>query len=176
MVTELWTEKPECGHENSSRVRVLVEQAGALKEADDLVAEELLGAGGVEIRHGDPLAGCPAAAGDEGVHVRVQVELIAEGLDHRDHAWAETPLTPGRHSHQLAGGRRGRGVRALLVMHEVRAQEPVHRRGEGLDRRQSAPRVALDPAQVTRDRRAARGRRYFGTSRRSFPGDSPIRK
>jgi len=28
---------------------VLVEQAGALKEADDLVAEELLGVGGVDI-------------------------------------------------------------------------------------------------------------------------------
>ena len=62
--------------------------------------------------------------GHEGVHVRVQVELIAEGLDHRDHAWAETPLTPGRHSHQLAGGlpRRGaEGSEQLAVMHEVRA-------------------------------------------------------
>ena len=51
---------------------VLVEEAGALEESDHLVPKQLLGGGDADVRHGYPLArGGPAAAGDEGVDVRV---------------------------------------------------------------------------------------------------------
>ena len=49
---------------------ILVEQAGLLKDADDLVPERLLGGGGVDVRHGNPLArGAPAATCGEGMNV-----------------------------------------------------------------------------------------------------------
>ena len=68
---------------------VLVEQAGALQEADELVPEELLGRGGVDLGHGRPVAGGgPAAAGEEGVHVRVEVSFTPK-------LWT-TATMPGR--------------------------------------------------------------------------------
>ena len=50
----------------------LAEQSGSLKDADDLVPDQLPGGGGVDVRHGQPLAGrVPVATGGEGVHVRM---------------------------------------------------------------------------------------------------------
>jgi hypothetical protein len=90
---------------------VVVEQAGPLEQADDLVPEQLLGGRGADVRHAHPLAGAgPATAGDERVYVRVGVELIPERLGHGDHARAEALLLAGRHGHQLANGLPGRGA------------------------------------------------------------------
>jgi len=65
---------------------VFGEQTGALEQADDLLPEELLGGGGADVRHGQPLAGSGSfAAGDERVGVGVWVQLIPERLGHSDH-------------------------------------------------------------------------------------------
>ena len=89
--------------------------------------EELLGSGGADVGHGYPLAGGgPAAAGDERVYVRVEVELVSERLGHRDHAGSEVLLLAGCHGHQLADGlpcRGAQGAQQLAMMHEVRAKE-----------------------------------------------------
>jgi len=39
----------------------------------------------------------------------VEVELVSERLDHRDHAGAEALLLAGRHGHQLPDGLPGHG-------------------------------------------------------------------
>lgn len=89
----------------------LVEQTDPLKEAYDLVPEELFGGRGADVRHGQPLAGAgPAAAGNERVNVGMRVELIPERLRHRDHTGAKALLLTGRYGHQLADGLPGRGA------------------------------------------------------------------
>lgn len=51
------------------------------------MAEELLGGGGADVGDGHPFAaGAEATAGDKRVYVRVEVELVTERLDDRDHA------------------------------------------------------------------------------------------
>ncbi len=106
---------------------VLVEEAFALQEARDLVPEELFGGGGADVRYGHPLAGAgPAAAGDEGVDVGMEIELVSERLDDGHHAGSEGLFLAGRYGHQLADGLPGRGTERaeeLSVMHEVGAKE-----------------------------------------------------
>jgi hypothetical protein len=106
---------------------VLVEQTGPLEQAYDLVPEQLLGGRGADVRHAHPLAGGgPAAAGDERVNVRMDVELIPERLRHRDHTGAKALLLAGRHGYQLADGLPGRvaeRTQELAMMHEVGAKE-----------------------------------------------------
>jgi hypothetical protein len=70
--------------------------------------------------------GGPPVTGDERVYVRVEVELVAERLDDRDHAGSQALLLAGCHGHQLADGlpcRGAEGAQQLAVMHEVRAKE-----------------------------------------------------
>lgn len=79
------------------------------------------------MRHGYPPAGAgPAAAGDEGVYVRMEIELVPERPGDRDHTGAKALLLAGRHGHQLADGLPGRGAERaeeLPMMHEVGEQE-----------------------------------------------------
>jgi hypothetical protein len=84
---------------------VLVEEAGTLKKADHLVAEELLGGARADVGHGHPFAGGgPAAAVHEGMDVGLEIELISERLDDGDHPWPEVRPLAGPHGHQLADG------------------------------------------------------------------------
>ncbi len=106
---------------------VLVEQAFALEKAKDLMSEQRLGGGSADVGNGHPGAvGGPAAAGDEGVDVGVQVELVSERLDDGHHAGSEGLFLAGRYGHQLADGLPGRGTERaeeLSVMHEAGAKE-----------------------------------------------------
>lgn len=106
---------------------VLVEQTGPLKEVHDLVAEELLSGEGADVRHGHPLAGAgPAASGDEGVDVGMEIELVSERLDGGDHPGPKGLFLAGRHGHQLADGLPGGGAQRAQqppVMHEVGVKE-----------------------------------------------------
>jgi len=59
------------------------------------------------------------------VDVGVEIELVAEGLDDRDHAGPEAPVVRG-HGHELGHGLPGggrEGAEELAVVHEVRAEE-----------------------------------------------------
>ena len=60
----------------------LAEQSGSLKDADDLVPDQLPGGGGVDVRHGHSLTGRgPVAPGGEGVNVSMSAPLIPERLN-----------------------------------------------------------------------------------------------
>jgi hypothetical protein len=86
-----------------------------------LMAEELLGGGGADVGDGHPFAaGAEATPGDKRVYVRVEVELVSERLDHRDHAGGQAQLLAGcrgtasfaGEGEQKLGGAAGQRIRA----------------------------------------------------------------
>ena len=84
------------------------------------MAQQQLGNSLIYVRDTDPLArGRSAAAGYEGMYLRMQVELVSKGLHHSDHSRAKTLLLADSLRHQVADGlprrRAGRAQTAALA-------------------------------------------------------------
>ena len=143
---------------------LLGEQPLAFEEAGHFVAEQERGRLAVDERDRGPHAfAVPPAAGDQRVHVGMPVEVVAEGLDHSDHAEQELLAVCRSRSDHHAGGLVGGVAEAAQERAVVEDIRPQH-----LREREDPLRVAdIDKHLLAQERRQRRS--PLGRARRAQP-------